>query len=79
MERLISVTDGAEQVADEILAFTSCHPYYIQELAFKAILCTFYTLFCSLAEVMRMFLTIKMYLIKVKNITLVKKTIIKTL
>jgi len=33
-ERLSSVTDSEEQVADEILAFTSCHPYYTQELAF---------------------------------------------
>ena len=34
IERLSSVTNGAEQVADEILAFTGCHPYYTQELAF---------------------------------------------
>ena len=33
-ERLNSVTDSAEQMADEILAFTGCHPYYTQELAF---------------------------------------------
>jgi len=33
-ERLNPVTDGAESVADEILAFTGCHPYYTQELAF---------------------------------------------
>ena len=33
-ERLGSVTDSAEQMADEILAFTGCHPYYTQELAF---------------------------------------------
>ena len=33
-ERLSSVTVSAEQVADEILAFTGCHPYYTQELAF---------------------------------------------
>ena len=33
-ERLSSVTVSAAQVADEILAFTGCHPYYTQELAF---------------------------------------------
>jgi len=34
MERLKQVTTSAEQVADDILAFTGCHPYYTQELAF---------------------------------------------
>lgn len=33
-ERLNPVMDAAESVADEILAFTGCHPYYTQELAF---------------------------------------------
>ena len=33
-ERLSSVSDAAEQVAEGILAFTRCHPYYTQELAF---------------------------------------------
>ena len=33
-ERLSPVTTDAEQTADDILAFTRCHPYYTQELAF---------------------------------------------
>ena len=33
-ERLTPATALAGQVADEILAFTGCHPYYTQELAF---------------------------------------------
>ena len=33
VERFNSLTDDAERVADEILAFTGCHPYYTQELA----------------------------------------------
>lgn len=33
MERLAKVCQGSE-IADEILSFTGCHPYYTQELAF---------------------------------------------
>ena len=33
-ERLGDVTEQAAQIADEILAFTSCHPYYTQQLSF---------------------------------------------
>ncbi len=33
-ERLGAISENAEQLADDILAFTSCHPYYTQELAF---------------------------------------------
>ena len=34
IERFKQVTTDAVQVADEILDFTGCHPYYTQELAF---------------------------------------------
>ncbi len=33
-ERLNPVTDNAKEIAEDILAFTGCHPYYTQELAF---------------------------------------------
>ncbi len=33
-ERLGAISENAEQLADDILAFTGCHPYYTQELAF---------------------------------------------
>ena len=33
-DRISPLTSDAERVADEILAFTGCHPYYTQELAF---------------------------------------------
>ncbi len=33
-DRISPLTSDAEQVADEILAFTGCHPYYTLELAF---------------------------------------------
>ena len=33
-ERLGPVTDNPEQLSDDILSFTGCHPYYTHELAF---------------------------------------------
>ncbi len=33
-ERFSPVSDDAGQIADEILSFTGCHPYYTQEMAF---------------------------------------------
>lgn len=33
-DRISPLTSDAERVADEILTFTGCHPYYTQELAF---------------------------------------------
>ena len=33
-DRLKDVSEQPTQIADEILAFTSCHPYYTQQLSF---------------------------------------------
>ena len=33
-DRLEDVSEQPTQIADEILAFTSCHPYYTQQLSF---------------------------------------------
>ena len=33
-DRLEDVSEQAAQIADEILTFTSCHPYYTQQLSF---------------------------------------------
>lgn len=33
-DRLGDVAEQAAHIADEILAFTSCHPYYTQQLSF---------------------------------------------
>ena len=33
-DRLKDVSEQPTQIADEILTFTSCHPYYTQQLSF---------------------------------------------
>lgn len=33
-ERLADVSEHASEIADEILTFTDCHPYYTQQLSF---------------------------------------------
>lgn len=33
-DRLKDVSEQPTQIADEILAFTNCHPYYTQQLSF---------------------------------------------
>ncbi|MDR2584736.1 MAG: hypothetical protein LBC84_00715 [Prevotellaceae bacterium] len=34
LERFTSITDKAPEIATDILAFSSCHPHYTQQLAF---------------------------------------------